>query len=100
MVFPEVINILGVNYTVDLVEGSIDAEEEFGRISFRGRVIRVQDVGDEVVNWQTLMHEILHAISYHLALKIDDTDEKHEQMDVLASALVDTLTRSDILVLD
>ena len=49
---------------------------------------------------QTLMHEVMHGLSYHYGLKIDDTDEKHEAMDVLASVLVDTLVRSDILFVD
>lgn len=100
MSFPEEIIISGVTYSVELVEGSIDAEEEYGRISFMGRTIRIQDQGDAVSNMQTLMHEIMHGLSYHYGLKIDDTDEKHEAMDVLASVLVDTLVRSDILFVD
>lgn len=99
MSFPEVVEVCGVPYTVELVEDSIDSEEEYGRISFQSRVIRIQDHMDEMVNMQTLIHEVLHAISHHYALHLDDTEEKHEAMDVLASVLVDTLVRSDILPL-
>ena len=100
MSFPEEVSICGVTYAVELVDGSIDSEEEYGRISFQGRVIRIQDHEDPVLNMQTLVHEIMHGLSYHYGLGIDDTDEKHEAMDVLASVLVDTLVRSDILFLD
>lgn len=99
MSFPETVDVCGIEYTVELVEDSIDAEEEYGRISFQARVIRIQDHKDDMVNMQTLIHEVLHAISHHYALHLDDTEEKHEQMDVLASVLVDTLVRSDILSL-
>jgi len=100
MMFPEEVVISGVRYSVSLVEGSIDSEEEYGRISFMGRSIRIQDQGDPVANMQTLMHEIMHGLSYHYGLGIDETDEQHEAMDVLASVLVDTLVRSDILLID
>lgn len=97
---PEEIVISGVTYKVELVKDSIDAEEEYGRISFQGRVIRIQDQGDSVLNMQTLVHEIFHGLSYHYGLHLDDDEEKHESMDVLANVLVDTLVRSDILILE
>jgi hypothetical protein len=100
MKIPESVVINGVEYDVQLVADSIDAEEEYGRISFQSRVIRIQDVGDPMVNWQTFMHEVFHGISHHYGLKLDTTDKKHEAMDVLACVLVDTLARSDILDVD
>lgn len=98
--FPEEVVINGVTYSVELVEDSMDADEEYGRINFARREIRIQDQGDSVINMQTLMHEIMHGLSYHYNLNLDNTEKKHQAMDVLASVLVDTLTRSDILVLD
>lgn len=100
MDFPESVVINGVTYSVELVEDSMDSDEEYGRINFSRREIRIQDQGDSVINHQTLMHEIMHGLSYHFGLSLDDTDEKHEAMDVLASVLVDTLTRSDILLIE
>ncbi len=100
MKFPESVIINGVVYGVELVEDSMDADEEYGRINFSRKEIRIQDQGDNMTNYQTLMHEIMHGLSYHFNLGIDDTDEKHEAMDVLASVLTDTLTRSDILLID
>ena len=97
MDFPEWVVINGVTYSIELAEDTMDRDEEYGRINFSRREIRIQDQGDSTVNYQTLMHEIMHGLSYHFNLELDDTDEKHEAMDVLASVLVDTLVRSDIL---
>ena len=100
MSFPEAVIVCGVTYSVELVEDGMDFEEEYGMINYAQRRIRIQDNGDPVVNMQTLVHEIMHAISNAYGLKLDNTEKKHQAMDVLASVLVDTLTRSDILVLD
>ena len=97
---PESVVVCGVEYSVDVVEGSIDLEEEYGRISYSSRVIRIQDSGDPVINMQTFFHELLHAISHHYGLELDTTDKRHRQMDVLASVLVDTLERSGSICFD
>lgn len=96
---PSCVSICGVNYEVSFVGDGYDKDSEYGSINYNRLEIRIQDYGDPVLNMQTLVHEMLHAISHHYGLKLDDTEEKHEQMDVLASILVDTMVRNDMLVI-
>ena len=96
MRIPEKLVICGVTYKVSLMKGSIDADEEFGRINYSAREIRIQDHGAET-NWATLLHEMMHGLSFHYGLRLDDTEEKHQEMDALASILMDTLARNNII---
>ena len=44
--------------------------------------------------WHTIFHEVLHCIGSSLNLKIDNQD-MHDELDMLALALVDVLFRND-----
>ncbi len=97
MKFPESIVVGGVEYQVHLTQDSVYAEDEYGRVSFTSRVITIHDQGDKLVNWQTLMHELMHVFSYHFKLDLDLDDAHHDQMDTLACVLVDTLVRNRLV---
>jgi hypothetical protein len=97
MRFPSSIVIAGVEYQIHLTEDSVYAEDEYGRVSFSSRIITIHDQGDKFVNWQTLMHELMHVFSYHFKLDLDTDEDKHDKMDTLACVLVDTLVRNKLV---
>jgi len=98
---PDKINILGVEYKVVYYAKPSDVdlrgrESRWGECDFWMRTIRVFDNGSrpEEDIWHTLIHESLHAIGEALHLKILTDDANHEQLDILALALVDTFDRN------
>lgn len=94
MKFPSKVNVNGVDYEVQLTQDSVYAEDEYGRVSFTSRIITIHDQGDNMVNWQTFMHELMHVFSSHFKLDLDTDDDKHDNMDTLACVLIDTMVRN------
>ena len=70
-----------------------------GQIDFNKRSIRVYDDGTvpEEDVWQTLLHEILHGIAYDLHIDLFEGKREHDDMDLIALALTDTLFRNGLL---
>ena len=97
---PKKVNILGVEYKVIYCDKPSDVDH-MGRESLWGgmdpwtRIIRIYDNGrpDEDI-WQTIIHEVLHAIDDSLHLNIDKEDKGDERLDMLALALTDVLFRN------
>jgi hypothetical protein len=94
MKFPSKVNVGGVTYEIHLTDDSVYAEDEYGRVSFTSRIITIHNQHDHMVNWQVLMHELLHVFSYHFKLDLDTDDTKHDNMDTLACQLIDTMVRN------
>lgn len=97
MKFPESIVVNGVTYSIDLTRDSVYAEDEYGRVSFSSRTITIHDQDEKLVNWQTLMHELMHVFSYHFKLDLDNDEDRHDKMDTLACVLMDTLVRNKLV---
>ena len=100
---PEKVNVLGIEYKVEYVEKPSDVdiykrESLWGQVDFWTRTIRIYKNGRPEVNiWETLFHEIIHAIAEALRIKVNGsllrTDE--DATELLALALTDTLFRNE-----
>ena len=97
---PKRLVILGKPYTIEYVDkpSEVDIykrESLWGQIDFWTRTIRVYDNGntDEVV-WHTILHEVFHGIASGLNLTELNKNSNHDELDVLALALVDVMTRN------
>jgi hypothetical protein len=44
--------------------------------------------------WESLLHEVLHGIANHLHLKAMGSDENHDELDIIALALIDIFVRN------
>jgi hypothetical protein len=104
---PNRLNILGIEYTIEYCDNpsEVDAfkrESLWGQVDYWTRTIRIYDNNRNIEDlWKTIFHEMLHAIAEALKLNIitcEDSDkEKHDEIDVLALALTDTLMRNNLL---
>lgn len=107
MQLPNKVNILGAEYKITYVDKPSDVDIH-GRYSYWGQVdhwtrtIRIykgKERTDEDV-WQTIFHEMLHAIVSQLHLNCldcngeDYSNNNHKELDILATTLVDVLFRN------
>lgn len=97
---PNNLVILGTPYSIEYVDkpSEVDLykrESLWGQIDYWTRTIRIYDNGnaDEDV-WHTILHEVLHGITNGLKLTELDKDANHDEMIVLALALVDVMVRN------
>ena len=102
---PDRVNVLGIEYKVIYVDNPAEVDRDkrrslWGQVDYWERVIRIYDNGrpNEDV-FQTLMHEILHAIDTALHLGVCDDDDGEDTIDLIALALTDVLFRNDWLKL-
>ena len=105
---PDKITIIGDTYTIQYCDNPSEVDlykrqSLWGQIDYWTRTIRIYDNGRSVQDiWHSLLHEILHGIGESLKLDILDKGDmvdnsKHEELDVLARALTDTLFRNDLI---
>ena len=98
---PTTINILGITYRVSYVEKPSDVdfnkrESLWGSVDYWTRTIRIYDNGLSIEDiWQTLWHEILHAIAEQLHLNLNK-EKNHDDLDRLALAINDLLFRNNL----
>jgi hypothetical protein len=111
---PGNVNILGVVYTIEYVSKPSDVdifkrESYWGQIDYWTRTIRVYDNGTRPLQdiWETVIHEVLHGIAEALHIGIltsagcsTEDKKKHDELDVLSLALVDTFVRNGWLKLE
>jgi len=97
---PQRVNILGITYSIEYVDKPSDVdiykrESLWGQIDYWTRSIRVYANGraDEDV-WETIWHEILHGIVEALKIKSLQSDDSHDDLDLLALAITDVLFRN------
>lgn len=101
MNLPDKVNILGVEYKIIYCDKPSDVDVHnysslWGQINHWTSTIRIYSGGnrpDEDV-WQSIFHEVLHGIADSLHLNSLAKKENHDELDVLALALVDTLFRN------
>lgn len=102
---PNEINIVGVVYRVEYCDrpSEVDVfkrQSLWGQIDYWTRTIRVYDAGRQSADlWQTIMHEILHGLAEHLHLTClgkggAPEDSVHDELDRLATGLVDVFARN------
>lgn len=105
MLKPESVNIFGMVYKIEYVDKPSDVdifkrESLYGQIDHWTRSIRVYNGGRAAVDlWQTIMHEILHGIAEILKLSSLNDDDNHDELHILALAIIDVFTRNGWLVL-
>jgi len=101
---PTLINILGIEYSVTYVDNPAEVdiykrESCWAQLDFWTRTIRVYDHGRSLEDiWQSLLHEVLHGIAGALHLKALGADANHDELDILALALMDVFVRNGWLV--
>lgn len=97
---PTQANILGVVYSITYVDkpSEVDIykrESLWGQIDYWTRTIRVYDNGRSLTDiWETIIHEVLHGIVERLHLKALGEDKNHDELDLIALALVDVFNRN------
>jgi len=97
---PDKINIMGTPYTVVYCEKASDVDSHgkealWGHIDYWDCVIRALKGNRPTVEiWKTLMHEILHGIANSADITCLKDKANHDELDVLAEILTDTLIRN------
>lgn len=103
---PVAVNIVGMRYTIQYVDtpSEVDLYKRmscWGQIDYWTRTIRIYDNGRPIEDiWQTIMHEVLHGIGELLHIKMLNDNDNHDELDVLALALVDTFVRNGWVTLE
>ncbi len=98
--YPNVVNVLGVEYKIEYVDKPSDVdiykrESLWGQVDYWTRTIRVYAKDRTPADtWETIFHEVLHAIGCQLHLKMIEDKDNHDQVDILALALTDTVFRN------
>jgi len=101
---PDSIDILGIEYSVEYMDKPSDVdiykrESLWGQVDYWTRSIRVY-VGEGrplVDTWQTLVHEVVHAICSQLNIEALQGEDHNDDVDLLALGLVNVLFANDWL---
>lgn len=98
---PEKVNIMGIEYSITYVDipSEVDIhkrESLFGQIDYWTDTIRIYDNGRPIEDiWHSIFHELLEGFACELHLKELSKPENHDELDILALAMADTLFRND-----
>jgi len=99
MTKPRIINILGKKYKLIFIDGILKYGEDedeptyaTGDTDSTNKVIRISTAVAKEEQYDTLIHEILHAIDDELVLKIP-----HDTLHRISTSLTDTLLRNNII---
>ena len=66
------LRILGMDYRVDVSPRNVDAQNLRGQCNVEDCLIYITGEGDQQVMRETLVHEVLHAISERLNIGLDE----------------------------
>lgn len=105
---PTSLNILGKVYSIQYVDKPSDVDifkrdSLWGQVDYWTRSIRIYDDGRNSEDLlHTLLHEIIHVLTFELKLAsliIDKSKGQHNEddIDLLALGLADVLTRNNLL---
>lgn len=103
---PKKVNVLGVDYQIEYCDNPSEVDNNkrkslWGQIDYWERTIRIYDNGRPLEDiFQTLIHEIVHAIDTALYLKLGEENDKEEVVDLLALAFADVLVRNEWIKLN
>lgn len=101
MPYPTSVNILGIVHEIAYKDNPADVDLHrrqalWGEVDHWTRTIRVYDNGrPSLAVWQTILHECLHVINGQLHLTCFDDNE--DDLDRVATALIDMLERNSWL---
>lgn len=101
MKLPQAINVLGVDYAIEYVSSPTEVdifkrEALWGQCDYWTRTIRVYKNDRPIEDiFQTVVHEVLHAIAEALHLESLTNNANHDDLDVLALALTDVMFRNE-----
>lgn len=98
------INILGKVYKISYIDipSEVDhnkRESLFGSIDYWKKSINIYNKLTKEDKFETLLHEVLHAIESDLRFECFNGDDGHDALDILALALADTLVRNGMIEL-
>jgi hypothetical protein len=102
--YPSELNIAGIPYKIKYLDSpsGVDIhgrDSLWGQVDYWTRTIRIYNNGRPVEDvWSTIIHEVLHAISSKLHLKLND-DDRHDELDVIALSITDVLFRNNLIKL-
>lgn len=75
------VNILGLEYNIDYIEKSSGGNTNAGHIDFDRLTITIyKDVQSDEHAKITLLHEIIHGITYQLEIEFGENDEKYTRL--------------------
>lgn len=102
---PKKLNIMGTVYTIEYCSSASEVdihkrESCQGQIDYWTQTIRVYSSRCKIEQWKTIFHELLHGIGQELEMSMLKDKDNHDQLDVLASILVDTLIRNGWLEIE
>ena len=96
VVIPKSIIILGRKYKIIETNDSIDGDKSknlvWGRIYFKEKIIKIYNNGDPYDVWDSIIHEIMHAVDYHIGSNIS-----HGVITGISSILSHILIDNDII---
>jgi len=96
---PTNVNVLGKDYSITYVDNPAEVdiyrrESLWGQVDYWTRTIRIYNNGRSYEDLQqTIIHEVLHVIAVELNLELRKA-EMHDELGILALALMDVLTRN------
>jgi hypothetical protein len=98
---PSTLVIMGKTYAVTYHAKSCDVDPDgassmFGHTDVREKSIRIHDCADPVERFDSLLHEVLHVVSWEMR-GVLDLDENHHDLARLAATLADTLIRNGMV---
>ena len=88
MKIPKVVRVGGVDYDVELAHSLDKFGELHGLITLDENLIEIRRCGSKDFMVQTFMHELLHAIQYHIGAEFSDKELENERIiDAVAKSL-------------
>lgn len=96
------INIFSVEYTIEYCDKPSDVDinkrtSMWGQIDYWSRTIRIYKGIQKTDIMVTIIHEVIHGIMDHLNLDTYITEDNEGFVDTLATGLVDTLMRNNLI---
>jgi hypothetical protein len=70
------INIMGVDYRLELVKDCGKMNDNMGTWEAKTGMIQLLDGMPKDVQASTVLHEIIHALSFHMSLDLDEKQTK------------------------
>ena len=97
---PSSVNVAGLVYKITYVDSPAEVdifkrESMWGQCDYWTRTIRIYQNDTPIEDvWQSVIHEVLHALSSALNIKCLKDVDNHEELEVLSGGLMDTLIRN------
>lgn len=106
MKLPDKVIIFGTPYTITYCDNPAEVdmykrESLWGQIDYWTCTIRIyKNVTPMVEVWKSIFHELLHGLAHEAKIKMLMDKDNHEELDLLAGVLVDTMVRNGWFVVE